>query len=115
MLVNLVVTANVLGFIVAQVALFATKFTAHNSMIDCVVTLVAAYSSWIVAEACSASGVLSVVVCGVVMNMHKSTIRQESREFIKEFWETICYILNTVLFVVSGVFIGVTVLNTHIE
>jgi NhaP-type Na+/H+ or K+/H+ antiporter len=113
MLVNLVVTANVLGFLVAHVALFAIKFTPNNNMIDCIVTLVAAYSSWIVAEACSASGVLSVVVCGAIMNMHKSTIREESREFIKEFWETICYILNTVLFVVSGIYIGVTVLNTH--
>ena len=88
-----------------------------NKMQECLLTLLAAYSSWIVAEALAASGVLSVVACGIIMGMHKENISASSREFIEEFWETVCYILNTILFVMTGVIIGVklTMHGTHFE
>ena len=49
--------------------------------------------------------------------MHKENISSSSREFIEEFWETVCYILNTILFVMTGVIIGVklTMHGTHFE
>ena len=75
-------------------------------MQECLLTIMAAYSSWIVAEAVKASGVLAVVACGIVMGMHKENISASSREFIEEFWETVCFILNTILFVMTGVIIG---------
>ena len=59
----------------------------------------------------------AVVLCGIIMGMHKENISSSSREFIEEFWETVCYILNTILFVMTGVIIGVklTMHGTHFE
>ena len=102
----LIFVAGIVGSIIGSMSRWTISMIYDNKMQECLLTIMAAYSSWIVAEAVKASGVLAVVACGIVMGMHKENISASSREFIEEFWETVCFILNTILFVMTGVIIG---------
>ena len=115
--INLILVAGIIGSMIGTISRYTISMIYDNKMQECLLTLLAAYSSWIVAEALAASGVLAVVACGIIMGMHKENISSSSREFIEEFWETVCYILNTILFVMTGVIIGVklTMHGTHFE
>jgi NhaP-type Na+/H+ or K+/H+ antiporter len=113
MFVNLVFVAGLEGIAVGWISIEMIGRIYNNNLMECIVTMLAAYGTWIFAEATKASGVLAVVACGIYMGMHKERFSGTSREFIKEFWETLCWILNTLLFVMSGIVIGTTVFDSR--
>jgi NhaP-type Na+/H+ or K+/H+ antiporter len=110
----LVFGAVLIGGSIGYLSTLTIAFIYDNKVMECMVTVIAAYGAWIAGEACRASGVLAVVACGVVMGMHKEMLSDEStREFVKEFWEVVCYILNTILFVISGIMIGFNIFDSR--
>ena len=69
--------------------------------------MIAAYTSWCVAEAASSSGVLAVVTTGLWMSKGRElTFEHTTQHFLHEFWELLGYLLNTFIFIFSGTIIG---------
>ena len=52
------------------------------------------------------SAVLSVVVMGLYMNMHKSVITAECYHFLHEVYELLAHLLNTIIFAIAGLKMG---------
>ena len=65
--INLIVVAGIIGTMIGTISRYTISMIYDNKMQECLLTLLAAYSSWIVAEALAASGVLAVVACGIIM------------------------------------------------
>ena len=72
--------AGIIGSVIGTISRYIISMIYDNKMQECLLTLLAAYSSWIVAEALAASGVLAVVACGIIMGMHKENISSSSLE-----------------------------------
>lgn len=59
------------------------------------------------AEYYHSSGVLSVVVTGLIMSHGRGlAFTEKAKHFLHEFWEMIGYLLNTIVFIISGTIIG---------
>jgi len=70
-------------------------------------TVLAAYASWCLAEFFKSSGVLAVVVTGLYMSHGRGlAFTEKAKHFMGEFWELVGYLLNTLVFIISGTVIG---------
>jgi len=88
------------GFTAAWLSLARWDATAQIT-----ITLVAAYTAFIVAEGMfHVSGVLAVVVLGLILAATGTTTIKD-RAAMHHFWEMIEYIANTLVFVMAGVII----------
>ena len=73
------------------------------------ITAVAAYGSFIVAEAIHASGVIAVVTAGLLVGDEPSrrAIADEARHALHTFWDYVAFALNSVVFLLIGFQAGV--------
>jgi len=55
---------------------------------------------------------MAVVTLGIVMSMERTCISPEVQSLVHHFWEMIAYLGNTVLFVMVGIVISETAINT---
>jgi NhaP-type Na+/H+ or K+/H+ antiporter len=104
--VYLVIMGVFLGFLVGYVATISIRNTINDGVSELVTTLIAAYGSFCICEAAHASGVLGVVTTGLYMSSKRTTLSHDIEEFVEEFWEMIGWILNTLIFVISGKIVG---------
>ncbi len=81
----------------------------NDAVSEVVVTICCAYGSFCIAEAFSTSGVLAVVACGLYLAAHRSILSPSVAEFVHEFWELLSFLLNTLIFIISGKIIGYSV------
>ena len=59
--INLIVVAGIIGSVIGTISRYIISMIYDNKMQECLLTLLAAYSSWIVAEAVAASGFLRLL------------------------------------------------------
>jgi len=90
------------GLLVAAV-LGAVRRRINDSVLDTTLSFVAPYVAFLPAEAIHASGVLAVVVTGLVLG-HKSPTLQSARARIAETinWQTVEFVLENVVFLLIG-------------
>jgi len=76
---------------------------------DTIITVITAYLCYFLAEAggCNVSGVLSVMTLGILMSGFGVTAikTDESTQMLHSFWTLLCWIADTVIFVLAGVII----------
>jgi CPA1 family monovalent cation:H+ antiporter len=74
-----------------------------NVLMTGMLTLIAAYGSFLAAEALHVSGVMSTLLAGIVMSMagekQESSVKSDNNEYL---WEVISHIANVFVFLVVG-------------
>lgn len=107
LIARLVVVGPVLGYLVGATAVNIVEFVYNDVIIETTMTLLAAYTSWCLAEYFHSSGVLAVVVTGLWMSHGRGlAFTEKAKHFLHEFWEMLGYLLNTMIFIISGTVIG---------
>ncbi|MES1913893.1 MAG: hypothetical protein MHM6MM_006040 [Cercozoa sp. M6MM] len=86
-----------LGITLGLLTVYWLIHVFSNFAVETVITLSAA--------GLGVSGILSVVLLGLVVSRYKSAISPSIEGDVHSFWEMVSYIANTVIFVISGVII----------
>ncbi|MER5540022.1 cation:proton antiporter [Streptomyces mirabilis] len=74
-----------------------------ETMLDNLTIILIPFSAYLLAEQVEASGVLAVVVCGLIMSQAGPSLgRAEARRQTMAFWSLAMYLLNGALFVLVG-------------
>jgi CPA1 family monovalent cation:H+ antiporter len=90
------------GVLVAWVAAQVRR-RLDDPLLENVLILLTPFSAFLLAEAVEASGVLAVVVCGLIMSqVGPRQSRAASRQLTVAFWTLSTYLLNGALFVLVG-------------
>ncbi|CAG7640037.1 unnamed protein product [Allacma fusca] len=101
------------GFVMAKIAIFCVSVIFNDATVEITITLVAAYLTYYIGEAIlGVSGVMAVVVLGLVMSAERTSISPEVEVLVHHFWEMLGYLANTVLFVIVGIVITETAINS---
>jgi CPA1 family monovalent cation:H+ antiporter len=80
-------------------------------------TLVSAYGAYILAENLGGSGVIGVVVVGMVLGNYGSRIgmNPRTRLIVSIFWEFVAFFVNSIIFLLIGDQIGLSSLSDHLN
>lgn len=80
-------------------------------------TLVSAYGVYLIAEELGASGVIAVVMTGLILGNFGSRIgmNPRTRIIVSEFWEFIAFFVNSIVFLLIGDQIHFTALIQHLD
>ena len=95
----------VIGLAVGQLFFWIHKITPDNPTTDTVMTFIAPYVAYVVAEhpMLHVSGVLAVVSCGLFLSQRSSQIfKHEARMQAWATWDTVTFILNGLIFILIG-------------
>lgn len=106
----------VIGLLMGQVFKWIHKITPDNAINDTTLTFIAPYAAYLVAENehIHASGVLSVVSCGLFLSWNSSEIfSHQSRLNAVSVWNTVIFILNGLIFILIG--LQLPVILNHIK
>lgn len=109
--VKVLIVSPLVGILAGLVTAFIMKALNHrldkeDTISQIVITISCAYLSFFVAEhTCEASGVLACVCAGVVLSWLGPAIILDPGA-INEFWETVGWICNTLIFLIGGLLIG---------
>lgn len=92
-----------LGWIVATLLL-----RVNDHLIEITVTFSAAYGAYLLGDALHTSGLLSVVVAGLIIGSYGRHRRmsQRAQEAAQDIWEFTAYLANSLLFLLLGIQIG---------
>jgi len=108
---NFLLTAGgglVVGALVSWVVSFIIRLV-NNHLIEVTLTTVAAYGSYLIAEEIHVSGVLAVVVAGLVIgNIGERGMSPTTRISLFNFWEFAAYLANSFAFLLIGLVIDLT-------
>ena len=76
----------------------------NDHVLENAITIVLAWGSFIVAEQSGASGVISVVVAGLIIGNYgtKLAMSDQTVQTINTFWESIVFIINSIVFLLIG-------------
>jgi Na+/H+ antiporter len=92
----------VAGMLVAWLVSHARR-RLDDPLLENVLILLTPFSAFLLAEAVEASGVLAVVVCGLIMSQVGPRVgRADSRQLTTAFWTLATFMLNGALFVLVG-------------
>ena len=58
------------------------------------------------------SGVMAVVVLGVILSANRTSISPEVETFLHRFWDMLAYLANTLIFLIVGVVITERAINS---
>lgn len=92
----------VVGIALARLAIYARRL-AQDSLIENGISVLTPFSAFLLAETIHASGVLAVVVCGLLLSrLGPRTIGARTRVQAHAFWQLSTFLLNGALFVLVG-------------
>jgi CPA1 family monovalent cation:H+ antiporter len=93
----------VMGLGLGLIALWLLK-RLDDHVLENAITVVLAWGSYIVSESVGGSGVIAVVVAGLIMGNygHRLAMSQRTSETINTFWESIDFIVNSIVFLLIG-------------
>ncbi len=93
----------ILGLFVGFVFLFLSRLL-EDYIQQAIVTLIAAYSSFLIADSVHVSGVMSVLITGMVLGrvIHYDFQDHEKRGFVDDFWSFNVYVTEAIMFLLMG-------------
>jgi CPA1 family monovalent cation:H+ antiporter len=101
-----IIVGLVLGWLIAQLI-----SRVDNYLIETTLTTVLAFGSYLVAERLGFSGVLAVVVAGLVNgNISPQGMSPTSRIVIFNFWEYVAFLINSFVFILIGLQVNINAL-----
>jgi CPA1 family monovalent cation:H+ antiporter len=106
-----IIVSSLLGAVIGGSISFIIKRLA-DPLIGMTLTGIAAYGSFILAEKIHASGILSTLVCGMIAGSFALDKNRESKKTfaIESFWEYIAFALNSIVFLLMGFEVSLSVL-----
>ena len=90
-----------IGLAVGFIGLALLRF-AEDAPLEILATLVIAYGSYLAADLVHASGIVAVVVAGIVVARYGSQIGRLHGPQLLGFWNLLAFVLNAVLFILVG-------------
>lgn len=96
------------GLLIARVAALTT-----DHLIELTLTLLAAYGTYVLADLLHQSGIISVVVAGIVIGTYGRQVgfSERAREAIDTVWEFLAFVLTAVAFLLIGLAIPLQTLG----
>ncbi|UCD76592.1 MAG: sodium:proton antiporter [Phycisphaerales bacterium] len=93
----------IMGLGLGLVALWLLK-KLDDHVLENAITVVLVWGSYIMAEHIHGSGVIAVVVAGLIMGNygHRLAMSQRTSDTINTFWESIDFIVNSIVFLLIG-------------
>jgi len=98
----------IIGLFIGFIFLFLSRLLEDHIQ-QAIVTLIAAYVSFLIAHSVHVSGVMSVLVAGIVLGrvIHHDFQDHEKRNFVDDFWSFNVYISEAIMFLLMGVTITI--------
>ncbi|XP_038047378.1 sodium/hydrogen exchanger 10-like [Patiria miniata] len=94
------------GFAMAKITTAWLSYIFNDAMVEISITLASTYLTFYFGESVlGVSGVLAVVVLGLIVNAERTAISPEVEVFLHRFWEMLAYIANTLIFMLVGLVI----------
>ena len=90
-----------IGLAVGFLGLLLLRFAA-DAQLEILATLVIAYGSYLAADVLHASGIVAVVVAGIVVARYGSAIGRLHGPQLLGFWSLLAFVLNAMLFILVG-------------
>jgi monovalent cation:H+ antiporter, CPA1 family len=90
-----------IGLAVGFLGLLLLRFAA-DAPLEIMATLVIAYGSYLAADVVHASGIVAVVVAGIVVARYGSAIGRLHGPQLLGFWNLLAFVLNAMLFILVG-------------
>ena len=90
-----------IGLAVGFLGLLLLRFAA-DAPLEILATLVIAYGSYLAADVVHASGIVAVVVAGIVVARYGSEIGRLHGPQLLGFWSLLAFVLNAMLFILVG-------------
>lgn len=93
----------IMGLGMGLIALWLLK-KLDDHVLENAITVVLVWGSYIMAEHVQGSGVIAVVVAGLIMGNygHRLAMSQRTSDTINTFWESIDFIVNSIVFLLIG-------------
>jgi CPA1 family monovalent cation:H+ antiporter len=93
----------IIGLFVGFIFLFLSRLL-EDYIQQAIVTLIAAYSSFLIADSVHVSGVMSVLIAGMVLGrvIHYDFQDHEKRGFVDDFWSFNVYVTEAIMFLLMG-------------
>jgi CPA1 family monovalent cation:H+ antiporter len=99
--VEITAGGTVIGLAVGFLGLLLLRF-AEDAPLEILATLVIAYGSYLAADVLHASGIVAVVVAGIVVARYGSAIGRLHGPQLLGFWSLLAFVLNAMLFILVG-------------
>ena len=99
--VEITVGGTAIGLAVGFLGLALLRF-AEDAPLEILATLVIAYGSYLAADLVHASGIVAVVVAGIVVARYGTAIGRLHGPQLLGFWNLLAFILNAILFILVG-------------
>jgi len=76
-----------------------------NHLVEVTLTVVLAFGTPLLAEACHVSGIIAVVVAGLVIGNYGRifSMSKKTRDTVETFWDVTDFIINSMVFLVIGI------------
>jgi CPA1 family monovalent cation:H+ antiporter len=110
LVVGLVLTTVISTAIGAALGYLATRVLARvdDHLIELMISLVAAYGSYLLAERLDQSGILATVACGLVFgSLGRRAASARARDAIDTVWEFIAFLMTTIVFLLIGLAVSI--------
>jgi CPA1 family monovalent cation:H+ antiporter len=98
---ELTIGGTVIGLVVGFLGLLLLRF-AQDAPLEILATLVIAYGSYLTADIAHFSGIVAVVVAGIVVARYGEQIGQLHGPQLLGFWSLLAFVLNAMLFILVG-------------
>ena len=92
----------VIGLGVGAAAGFFLRLV-QEAELEILITLVVAYAAYLLADLVHASGVVAVVVAGLVVAWNETRPARVKRTQLRGFWNLLAFVLNAILFLIVGI------------
>jgi len=103
----------------AILGLTFSRITAliDDHLIEITLTTILTYLSYIVAEYFEVSGVISVIAAGLLVGNYGTKIGMSptTRVSVKDFWDYVAFVINSVVFFIIGLEVGIVNLFTNFQ
>jgi CPA1 family monovalent cation:H+ antiporter len=107
--IEITVGGTAIGLAVGFLGLALLRF-AQDAPLEILATLVIAYGSYLAADLLHASGIVAVVVAGIVVARYGARIGRLHGPQLLGFWNLLAFVLNAMLFILVGAALPATVL-----
>jgi CPA1 family monovalent cation:H+ antiporter len=107
--VEITIGGTAIGLAVGFAGLALLRF-AEDAPLEILATLVIAYGSYLAADLLHASGIVAVVVAGIVVARYGARIGRLHGPQLLGFWSLLAFVLNAMLFILVGAALPATVL-----
>lgn len=98
---EITIGGTVIGLVIGFLGLALLRF-ARDAPLEILATLVIAYGSYLAADIVHASGIVAVVVSGIVVARYGEELGRLNGPQLLGFWNLLAFVLNAMLFILVG-------------